>query len=124
VGEMNVLYRVIARRRLTRASKIAPRMVFAILPDGRLSIIVGNKSPLVTKLDGTPIRFKNEAGQSIKLRRHFKNSVLSTVGDRGDAKQRLVYRLSGDLKRMTVRININSDPLPRPLRYSLTYRRQ
>ena len=124
VDDMNPLFRIIARRRLTAAAKIPPRYTFKTAPGGVLTITVGAGRPLTTKVDGTPIQFKNDEGQSITLERFWKGGVLTTSGDRGDAGQKSIYRLTPDGKSLAVTIIIHSEQLPRPLRYVLTYRRQ
>lgn len=124
IGQMNVVYRVIARRRLKAAAGIAPRLTIKANPDHTLSIKVGPGHFRTTKLDGTPIRFTNEKGQSIRLHRRFHKGVLTTVGTRGDAGQKNVYRLSPDRSRLTVSITITSEQLPGPLNYRASYHRE
>lgn len=124
VGEMNPLYRLIARRRLKAAAKVPQRFEFKTLSEGRLSVRVDSGPARITKLDGTPIHFDNDEGQKIRLHRVVRGSTLVTVGGRGDAAQQNTYRLDSGGRTMNLTITITSDRLPRPLRYQLTYRRQ
>lgn len=124
VADMNPLFRTVAKRRLTAGASIPSRYSFTPGPAATLTVTVDSGRPLTTTLDGTPIRFKNAEGQSVSLRRTWKNGVLTSHADRGDAAQKNVFRLSPDAKVLSVTFIITSDPLPRPLRYDLSYRRQ
>jgi hypothetical protein len=124
VAEMNPLYRAIARSRLTASAKVPQRYAFSTLADGRLSVVVDASPARATRLDGTPISFRNDEGQTITLRRRLAGGVLTTTGDRGDASQRNVYRLQRDGAILAVTTTIRSAQLPRPLVYHLAYRRE
>lgn len=123
VDQMNVVVRSIARERISSRVKIQQRIVFR-RDSGGLFISHEPLPPRITKLDGTPMRLKNRAGDRISvLYRKVGVAIVETIRS-GSSTQTNTYSFAGGGDRLIFTAAIHSPMMPADIRYRLSYQRQ
>jgi hypothetical protein len=121
VRKMNPLIRGIARRRMLDANRVIPELAFQLGGDPLVASYVGGRV-IEAPADGRPVAWKDQYGETIQVSHRLRETTLlqTMAGSKGDRVNR--YRFSADGKTMTMSVEIASDKLPAPLRYSIAYR--
>ena len=124
VEHMGFFTRPIARRRLTRLNPIPHRVQVAITPD-TLSVAFDSLNPIVTPLDGTDVRWRSAITKDEEYTVHAAQQAdtVSQVFSAPDGERRNAFRFDDDCARLSLRVTITSRRLPRPLEYTLLFRR-
>lgn len=123
VAKLNFALRPIGRRRLRNTNQPYPRVVIANT-DREVAITLGDRAPIRTPSNGTPIRWKRpEDGEELRVSTEWENGTLEQTFAAEDGKRVNAYTLSPDGRTMTMRVTITSERLKEPVRYRLVYRR-
>lgn len=122
VREMNLLIRPIARRRMLEANAVIPELGFHLSGDTLAASYVGGRV-IEAPADGTAVPWTDPYGEKIRVSHRLTGGALhqTMIGKRGNRRNR--YAFSADGKTMTMSVEINSDSLPAPLHYAVSYRR-
>jgi hypothetical protein len=122
VRKMNPLIRSIARRRMLEANAVIPELGFKLSGDMIVASYVGGRI-VEAPADGRAVSWTDQFGDAIRVSHRLRGDVLvqTMVGSKGDRRNH--YQFADDGQTMTMSVEIRSDKLPAPLRYSVTYRR-
>jgi hypothetical protein len=120
VGQMNPIVRSIARERLARGNRVPDAL--DVQREGDLLWIAFDDRKHGAALDGSSTTVEGSDGSKLKYKVSFSERELrqSFEGDRGRRENRL--RRDGDGV-LVVRVEVNSEQLPKPLRYRLSFAR-
>lgn len=121
VEDMNVLIRGIARRRL-KETVVAAVALRIDVGDAYITIIEPTQPKKRAPADGTRVRWENDVGDRVTIQMYVRDGELHERF-RGQGNRDNVYRLGGSGERLTLRTKIFAKQFPRPLRFSLPYRR-
>ena len=123
VDGMFFIARGIAYDRLLKSSEICARYTFEL---GAGSILVAGscRTPDVSPADGREVDHRTKQGETSKLSQRFEDQTLvqDFRGDEGARK--VVWTLLPGGTTLRAQVVISSKHLPRPVEYSLTYRRK
>ena len=121
-GRMNILIRGIARRRMTHANQIPPQLSIAV-DQQAVTVRLPGKRPIAAAIDGRKVHWVDEYGDDVQVAHQVRQGrfVQKFVGDNGS--RTITYELNKDGAGMKFHVGIFSSLLPKPLRYSLSYRR-
>lgn len=126
VDQMGAISRAFARNKLHSACAIPSRIVFT--PRGNnLAITLSPQPARSSNLDGTRVTFQNTVGQEVTMHRvtRGENTIVETIDASRSSRRIIVYQFSPDRSRLTIRWRIeNSQYLPSPISYTLSFRRQ
>jgi hypothetical protein len=119
IADMNPLVRMIARRRLLAANEIAGKLT--IRADGREVTVAFNERAYTAVVGGPAVEVTGITGDRLALthRLEGRKLVQRFDGTRGDRRNVLVLRSA----RIRLHVRVESDQLPRPLSYTLTFER-
>lgn len=120
----------IARGRLEKTN-LPPYRRIVILLGARVtdvSITTDKRAPIVTPPDGTPVDWTREDKEKFKVSTTLSVSSVSIGPLRQtfqseDGKRVNTYVFSADGKTLEMEVVVSSSRLPRPVTYTLTYRR-
>lgn len=118
------LFRDMAREDLYRTTSPLP-LVALKFPSDEVSVIFLGERAMRSPADGTPAKWVGRFGDKTTLRQHFEDGrLVQTFKARLGGFRKNVYHLSADGKRLTIHSTITADPLPRPIKFKLTYVRK
>jgi len=120
VAEMNFIIRPIARRRLEQTNRPAQKVRISLSASIH-EIQFDARSPIRTPADGRAIPWTREDGERFMVRTTMGASDLVQRFEAADGVKTIRYALTRDHLRLQV--TAESPKLPRPLRYTLLYRR-
>ncbi len=113
-----------ARSALMKRSEIRPS--YAIVFDGRGT--VGIETPgypaEVSPSDGTEVKLTNKYGDESNVSQRFVAGALLQQGHTDQGKGQTEFKLQPDGKTLVVKRVMQSQQLPRPVEFTLTYVRQ
>jgi hypothetical protein len=124
VRHMNFIVRGIARGRLTKINPTPHEIHFAKRAD-TVSVAFDNGNPVVTPLSGDTVKWVNplthetDQAHASVAGDTTKQTIVAPDGERENA---LLF--TGDSARLVVRVTVRSHRLPRPLVYTLMFRRE
>lgn len=123
VDGMFFIARGIAYDRLLKSSEICTRYAFDLGAEN-ISVAGSCRTPDVSPADGREVDHHTKQGEASKLSQRFVDQTLvqDFRGDEGARK--VVWTLLADGDTLQVQVVISSKHLPRPVEYSLTYRRK
>ena len=123
VDGMFFIARGIAYDRLLKSSEICARYTFE-LGAGSISVAGSCRTPDTSPADGREVDHRTKQGETSKLSQRFVDQTLvqDFRGDEGARK--VVWTLLPDGDTLRAKVVISSKHLPRPVEYSLTYRRR
>lgn len=122
VARMGFIVRPIARSRL-RKTNVPYRRLRISTDDGRISIAPDAAAPVVSPMDGTPIRWRREDGEVLDVVTAWEGGSLSQTFRADDGSRENRYSLSPDGRTLTMQVTVRSPRLPAPLTYVMRYRR-
>ena len=123
VEHMSFITRPIARGRLNKTNPL-PRRVLVTLTDDTLAVAFDDGNPIVTPLDGTTVPWR-----SLLTRENYEAHAVRTADTTAqvivapDGSRTNAYVFSPDGARLELRVTVASHRLPRPLTYTLRFRR-
>ena len=120
VEEMNFLVRGIARKRLKESNPIAARVSIS-QKDGKLTIRFDDRT-YTAPINGGSVDVVGITGAEMKLRHRVSNGRIEQIFEGEDGGRTNQLELDGD-GRLTIRVRVFSERLPKDLRYKLTYAR-
>ena len=120
VESLFFLIRPLARSRLDVGKPVPPLLSFAF-SDGKITVIQSGRPPATSPEDGTPTALKAHltVTQRFDPEGHLVQSFVTPEGARTN-----VYVLAPDGRTVQQNVEVISGRLPKPLRFSLTYRKQ
>jgi hypothetical protein len=122
VSGMNFITRPVARSRLRRLNLPYQRLRISQTPT-EVTTIPDSHTPVVSPLDGTTIRWRREDGESFDVSTQWEDGALRQTFKAEDGQRTNRYSLAPDGKTLTMQVTITSPRLPKPLTYSLRYRK-
>ncbi len=123
VAEMNFLLRPIARSRLNKTNQPYQKITLDF-PAGKASIITDKRAAIVTTADGKPVKWKREDGEVMDVSMQWQGSALQETFAAEDGKRVNLFELSPDGTELRMLVTVSSKRLPKPLVYTLVYKRQ
>lgn len=123
VQDVNFVIRPMARSRLNKTNQPYQNITLATAPD-KLSITTDKRAPIVTPADGKPVKWKREDGEMLAVSMKWQGEALQETFAADDGKRVNLYDLSPDGRELKMHVTVSSKRLPKPLAYTLVYRRQ
>src|SRR5262245_52832139 len=122
-SSMNFIVKPIARSRLKKVNRPHPSMFIEQRGD-TVSIAYNEQFPMVTRLDGTTVKWKNEEGETFDLSATHTETTLTQhfVAPDGERFNEFSQSAAGDT--LYLGVTIKSPRLKTPLQYRLVYRRK
>lgn len=122
VGEMNLILRYLARRRLLDTNPSHLRVGIRFDKAG-VNLLRHGLPPIRVPLDGRRVDWVREDGEHFLVHCLWEGPVLLQHFAAADGERQNRYRLSPDGQTLTLEVRITSPRLESPLRYRLVYRR-
>jgi hypothetical protein len=120
---MNFVIRPIARRRLEHTNQPATAVRLALGPKD-VEIQFDARVPVRTPIDGRAISWTREDGERFMVRSTLEASWLIQRFEAPDGAKTNRFELDSDRLLLKVHVTVESSKLPKPLSYTLVYRRQ
>lgn len=123
VEGMNFIAKPIARKRL-RETNIPPyQRIIISYTQAEVSITTDQRAPIRTPVKGTPVDWRREDGEKLKVSTVWENGKLRQTF-KGEEGQRVnLYSITADEETLTMQVSVTSPKLPRPLTYKVVYKR-
>jgi len=123
VDGMFFIARGIAYDRLLKSSQVCDRYTFDF--GGGSNTVAGScRTPDVSPGDGREVDHRTRQGETSKLSQRFVGETLVQEFRGDEGARRAVWTLLPDGNTLLVQVLITSKHLPRPVDYTLTYRRR
>jgi hypothetical protein len=122
VTDMNFIKRPIARSRLKKTNPIYRRIAISRTPHD-VSVEFRSGAPVNTPANGSSVKWTRDDGEVFDVSATWQGSTLTQRFKAEDGERLNVFRLSPDGRTLTLDVTISSDQLPKPMTYSLVYRR-
>ena len=123
VDGMFFIARGIAYDRLLKSSEICASYRFD-LGSEKISIAGSCRTPDVSPADGREVDHRTRQGEESKLSQRFVGETLVQEFRGDEGARRVVWTLLPDGSTVRAHVEISSKHLPRPVDYTLTYRRR
>lgn len=123
VAGMFFIARGIAYDRLLKSSEICASYRFD-LGGEKISIAGSCRTPDVSPADGREVDHRTRQGEESKLSQRFVGETLVQEFRGDEGARRVVWTLLPDGSTVRAQVEISSKHLPRPVDYTLTYRRR
>jgi hypothetical protein len=123
VDGMFFIARGIAYDRLLKSSEICASYRFD-LGGEKFSIAGSCRTPDVSPADGHEVDHRTRQGEDSKLSQRFVGETLVQEFRGDEGSRRVVWTLLPDGSTLRAQVEISSKHLPRPVDYTLTYRRR
>lgn len=119
--EMNFVFRQFAQPRLEKSLKPVPKVEFRV--SGSQTTIVRPGIPTMQgNVDGGRFSWKDKRGVKSNVTFRWNDDALKISVKQSDGQSQLNWHFK-DEGRMTLRMKIEHEKLPSPLRYALSYKR-
>jgi hypothetical protein len=122
VTDMNFIKRPIARSRLKKTNPIYRRIVISRAPR-EIWVEFRSGAPVVTPADGSAVKWTRDDGEVFDVSSSWEGSTLTQRFKAEDGERVNVFRLNPDGRTLTLDVTVSSEQLPKPMTYSLVYRR-
>lgn len=122
ISKMNFVVRSVARGRLRKTNVPYERLAISHSTD-RVSIAADRRPAIQTPANGTPVKWTREDGEVFDVSTEWENGALEQTFGAPDGKRVNTFTLSPDGNTLTMKVTVSSPRLPKPLTYSLRYRR-
>ena len=122
VAKMSFIKRPIARSRLKRTNPISQHIAISRTAES-IELILDRHTRVRMPADGTPTKWKRDDGELLDASALWSEARLVQTFKAEDGQRTSTYRLqpNGDIM---LDVAVTSDQLPKPLTYSLHYRRE
>jgi len=123
VDGMFFISRGIAYDRLLRSAEVCAsyKLDFG---GGNFSVAGSCRTPDVSPADGREVEHRTKEGETSKLSQRFVGETLVQEFRGDEGSRRVVWTLLGDGDTLRAQVVMSSKHLPRPVEYTLTYRRR
>lgn len=119
VKEMHAVARPIARRRLKKTNPAYARIALHFTGNA-VRINAGAGGTVVLPLSGAPVRWKHD-GETLTVSGQSSGNSLAETFQAADGRRTNTFTPTKD--GLTLSVTLTSPRLPKPLRYTLAYRR-
>jgi hypothetical protein len=116
--------KVIAREELMKRSEVRPSYTIRLDGAGTVSVETPGFPSESSPIDGTEVPFRTKYGDAVKNSQQFVDGALVQRGRTDDGSGSTEFRLQPDGDTLVVTRVSRSPRLPRPVEFTLTYRRQ
>jgi hypothetical protein len=121
VADMNFITRPIARSRLKKTNSLAHRITIARQGE-TISVRFDERKPAEMPADGSVVKWTGEDGEQFDVFARVESSRLVQTFKAEDG-QRVNSFSAEDAQRLTLEVQVTSPRLPKPLTYSVHYKR-
>jgi hypothetical protein len=121
VADMNFLTRSIARSRLKKTNSLARRIAITRQAE-TVTVRFDERKPAEMPADGSVIKWTGEDGEQFDVFARVENARLVQTFKAEDG-QRVNSFSTEDAQRLTLEVQVTSPRLPKPLTYTVRYRR-
>ena len=122
VARMNVMKKPIARSRLKKTNQPYQQVMIA-QTSSEVTITADNRTPVVTPLSGTPIKWMREDGEVFDVSTQWEDGKLKQTFKAEDGQRVNTFTLNPDGNVLTMDVTVTSPRLSRPLFYKLVFRK-
>jgi hypothetical protein len=124
IEHMGFFTRPIARKRLTRLNPIPHRMQVTLTADS-MSVTFDSLNAMVTPLNGSEVSWRSSITKDDEYKIHAveQGDTLSQVITARDGERINAYAFDDGCARVALHVTLTSHRLPRPLEYTLLFRR-
>ncbi len=122
VDDMNFVKRPFARSSLKGTTEPCGKLTLAF-PSDEVSVKCHGKPVTVSPDDGTQAPYKSDDGETYQVRQEISGSSLTQFFRGEDGTRTNTYTLSDGGDTLNLAVKIESDQLPRPLQYKLSFKR-
>jgi hypothetical protein len=113
-----------ARSALMKRAEIRPSYAILFDAKGDVEVETPGFPPEVSPSDGTEVKLTNKYGDESNVSQRFQGGALLQQGRTSDGKGQTQFKLQPDGKTLLVKRVMESQQLPRPVEFTLTYVRQ
>jgi hypothetical protein len=113
-----------ARSALMKRAEIRPSYAILFDAKGDVEVETPGFPPEVSPSDGTEVKLTNKYGDESNVSQRFQGGALLQQGRTTDGKGQTQFKLQPDGKTLLVKRVMESEKLPRPVEFTLTYVRQ
>jgi hypothetical protein len=122
VAKMNFVKRPIARSRLKKTNPAYRKIVLSRTAD-HIAVKFDAGKPVQMPADGTAAKWTRDDGETFDVSGSWQDARVTQQFVAEDGKRSNVFRLSADGSKLTLDVELTSDQLAAPVRYTLAYRR-
>jgi hypothetical protein len=122
VEDMGGLRRPLARLRLRELNQ-PPQRIDVASTESEVSITTDGKDVIRTPVDGKPVQWTRADGEQFTIRTTWDGRTLKRIFTAEDGERANTYDFSPDGATLTMSVTLTSPQLPKPLTYTLVYRR-
>jgi hypothetical protein len=122
VARMNMMKRPIARSRLKKTNQPYQQVTIA-QTRSEVTITADNRTPVVTPLSGTAIKWTREDGEVFDVSTQWDEDKLRQTFKAEDGQRVNTFALSPDGNVLSMDVTVTSPRLSRPLFYTLVFRK-
>jgi hypothetical protein len=124
IAHMSFITRPIARRRLMKANRPPPRLTFDLRTD-TIAVTFDGMNPIVTPRSGEAVGWvRGHTGERYDVRIVQSGDTLRQVIATDDGKRENYFLFLDGGARVDLHVLLSADRLPRPLSYTLVFRRE
>jgi hypothetical protein len=121
VADMNFLTRPVARSRLKKTNSMAHRISITRQAE-TITVRFDERKPAVMPTDGSAVKWTNEDGEQYDVFARAEDARLVQTFKAEDG-QRVNSFAAEDAQRLTLQVQVTSPRLPKPLTYTVRYKR-
>lgn len=121
-ADMNFLTRPIARSRLKKTNALAQRIAITRQAE-TISVRFDQRKPAEMPADGSVVKWTGEDGEQFDVFASTEDGRLVQTFKAGDGQRVNAFRVE-DAQRLTLEVQVTSPRLPKPLTYTVRYRRE
>jgi hypothetical protein len=123
IAHMNFIIRPIARRRLTKANRLADHLEFEVQSD-TLAVTFGEMNPILTPLNGDSTPWmRGGTHEQYQVRTVLAGDTVRQIIKTDDGQRENDFEFLDDGATVALHVILTAERLPIPLRYTLLYRR-
>jgi hypothetical protein len=123
IAHMNFITRPIARRRLIKANRLSPRLTFDVRSD-TIAVTFDGVNPIVTPRSGEVVAWiRGQTREMYEVRIVQSGDTLRQEIATDDGKRENYFLFLEGGARIELHVVLTADRLPRPLNYTLIFRR-
>jgi hypothetical protein len=123
VKGMNIFAKPIARDRLRKTNIPPYQRIVISYTQAEVSITTDQRAPIRTPVKGTPVDWTREDGEKLKVSTIWENGKLKQTFKGKDGQRVNLCSISADEETLTMQVSVTSSKLPRPLTYTMVYKR-